>query len=400
MVLPLALVLMVAAAFIVAPALWISSSLLDIGSGAQQDMAAYYAADAGITAVWWYFNKNSAAPAFPYTISINGMTVTVTQLSHYTASDNSYDNFTIQSSVTGLGRTSPHANVVACIKLPQPGNNIFNQAAVALNGNIVMTGAPSVISDNTSSGNYGNIYANGNATVTGGYVGGTSCSSAKGTVSATGTAYVNSCCGGCAGSSYSNAAAISYNLTISNYTGPADAGTAYTSSQATSWANGGPATYYIGPGWVNGNVTFGGTNTIILQGNLHVKGTLTVGGSALVEGPYTIVADGKISIGGGSTTQLVKGNIPFIITQSTDSTQAFYDNSAAISAVIYAPNGTADVEGGTPSTGYTVYGSVIANNLTIKGSATIKYLTGIHSEGQIPGAGLGGSPTLLEYSYQ
>jgi hypothetical protein len=401
MILPLALILLVAAILIVVPGLGFMYSLLTINSNAQQDVAAYYAADSGIQALYWYWNKNPNNITITYLPTIlnpiNGMTVTVAAVDSQ-APDKSYDNYTITSSAASGGKT--RAKVIALVHVPAPGNNIFNEAAAALNGNITMTGAPSIISDSTSTGNYGNIYANGNVTVTGGYVGGTSCSSAKGTASATQTAYINSCCGGCAGNSVSNAAAISYTLTISNYTGPADNGTAYSTSQATSWANGGPATYYIGPGWVNGNVTFGGANTIILQGNLHIKGTLTVGGSALVEGPYTIVADGNISIGGGSTTQLVKGNIPFIITQSTDSAKAFYDNSAAISAIIYAPNGAADIEGGTPSSGYTVYGSVIAKSMTIAGSATIEYLTGIHSETQIPGSGLGGTPLLIGYNYQ
>ena len=48
MILPLALILLVAATLIVVPGLGLMYSLLTINSNAQQDMAAYYAADAGI----------------------------------------------------------------------------------------------------------------------------------------------------------------------------------------------------------------------------------------------------------------------------------------------------------------------------------------------------------------
>jgi len=36
----------------------------------------------------------------------------------------------------------------------------------------------------------------------------------------------------------------------------------------------------------------------------------------------------------------------------------------------------------------------------MQGSAIIKYMSGIHSETQIPGAGLGGTPLLIGYNYQ
>ena len=397
-ILPMALVLLAAAVFIIVPALFSAQISLGINRDVEKDTHGYYAAEAGIAdAVWKFKTSNSpftpssaAGSYYPLSGTINGLNVQV-KLLKYTYSN--ADNYFIESSA--LSGATIQAKIIALIiQSGSAGNNIFEQAVASLNGDITMSGGAKIISDDTSAGNYGNIYANGNVSVKpSAIVGGTSCP-AQGKAYATGTVTVSTSGGACVGDAKSNQAPISYTLTISNFTGPADAGTNYT-SQATSWKSGGPSTYNIGPGYVNGNVTIAGSNTVVLQGNLHVKGTLTIGGSGIVQGPYTIVADDKISISGGSSAQLVAGNIPFIITQSTHSTRAFYVNSVAVAAVIYAPNGGATISGGTPSPqGYNVYGSVIAKSVTISGSSTIKYLAGIHSETQIPGAGTGSMTSL------
>ncbi len=142
MILPLALILLVAAILIVVPGLGFMYSLLTINSNAQQDVAAYYAADSGIQALYWYWNTKHQQhylhiPAIPN--PINGMTVTVAAVDSQ-APDKSYDNYTITSSAASGGKT--RAKVIALVKVPAAGNNIFNQAAATLNGNITMTVMP------------------------------------------------------------------------------------------------------------------------------------------------------------------------------------------------------------------------------------------------------------------
>lgn len=74
----------------------------------------------------------------------------------------------------------------------------------------------------------------------------------------------------------------------------------------------------------------------------------------------------------------------------------------AISAVIYAPNAAATV-GANPNSsyGFSVHGSVIAKSVYVTGNAVIEYLTGVHTETQIPGAGQGGTTTtFMGYDYR
>jgi hypothetical protein len=402
MVLPLALVLLVAAALIVIPGLGFMYSLLTTNRTAQQDVTAYYSADAGVSAVYWYFNKNSAAPAFPYTLSVNGLTVNVTQLAHTSAIDNSSDNYTIQSSA--LVGTQPRATVVAKINIPAPGNNIFSEAAASLQGDFIIDGGGHIISDGKIPGNYGNIWANGNVNIKNGEVGGTSCPG-QGIASATNSVTVDQWSGCVATKAPNQPTPISYTITLSNFTTPADApnGTNFT-SQASSWANGGTTYTLPGAGYVNGDATIGGSNTVILNGNLHVKGKLTITGSGVVKGAYTIIVDGALVVSGGASASLAAGNIPFIIVEGTGSTKSNpavdISGSAEVAAVIYAPNGFAYLHGGPGADGYNVYGSVIAKSGIEVDSMTIKYMSGIHSETQIPGAGLGGVPVLIDYNYQ
>jgi Tfp pilus assembly protein PilX len=402
MILPLALVLLVAATLIVMPGLGFMYSLLTINSNAQQDVAAYYAADSGIQAVYWYWNTNPNNITSTYipTIAnpINGMTVTVVAVDSR-APDNSYDNYTITSSAASGSKT--RAQVIALVKVPAAGNNIFSQAAASLNGDTVIDSGGHIISDGKIPGNYGNIWANGNVNVKNGEVGGTSCPG-QGTASATGTVTVDQW-SGCVGTKAPNQTTpVSYTVTTSNFTTPADNGFNYT-PQSSSWANGGTP-YTLVAGYVNGAANMAGSNTFTLTGNLHVKGNLSIGGSAVIKGAYTIIVDGELIVSGSASAKLVTaGNVPFIIVQGNGTTTknpaVDISGSAEVAAIIYAPNGMAYLHGGTGSDGFNVYGSVIAKSIEVD-SMTIEYLSGIHSETQIPGAGLGGKPLLIGYNYQ
>ena len=403
-VLPMALVLLAAAVFVLVPALFTSQVSLGINSDAEKDTRGYYAAEAGIADVLWKFNDTETTDPFSLSSGkgdyyefgpINGMTVRVALLNTPAGAG----NFIIQSSALSEGKTQ--ASVIALITQSASGNNIFDQAVASLNGDITLNNGAAIISDDVAAGNYGNIYANGNVTVNSAYVGGTGCP-ALGIASATGGITVKH--GGCVGTSKPNQATpVSYTLTISKYTGPADAGINYT-GQASNWRSG-DHIYYVGPGYVNGNVTIAGAVTIVLTGNLHIKGTLTITNGALVKGPYTVICDGPMTFSGGAIANLAAGNIPFFITTSPNiggkkpAYAVSIGGSAAVAAVIYAPNGTAYLSGGVGADGYNVYGSVIAKNVTVN-SMTIKYLSGIHSETQIEGTGTGGTASLVGYDYR
>jgi hypothetical protein len=383
MILPLALILLVAATLIVIPGLGFMYSLLSINTTAQQDQAGYYAADAGISAVYWYWMKDSTnAPNYPTIPNVNGMTVQITQLAHNWPADHSYDNYTIQS--VALQGSKPRATVVAFFQVPAPGNNIFNQAATSLNGTITMSGGAKVISDGKIPGNNGNIYADGNIKVD-------PSASVAGVATATGTLTVDTGGGAHVGAGSSGGAApISYTVDVQSFinqaTGPGS--THYASNPVPGYGT----FTFPGPANITGDLTIGGSVTVHLKGTTYCTGNLHIGNSGIVDGAYTIVCGGTLTIDGSANANLAAGNIPFIICQGTTVTVG---GSGQTAAVIYAPNAAATISG----SGY-IYGALIAKKIDIVGSGTIKYLSGIHSETQIPGAGLGGAATLIGYNYR
>lgn len=396
-ILPMALVLLAAAVFIIVPGLFAAQIALGVNKDTEQNLRGYYAAEAGIADAMFKFKTGNApfsagsAEGSYYVLSstMNGMNVRVTLLKHSLI--NNIDNYFIQSSA--LVGTDNHATIIALIKSGTARNKIFDQAVVSLNGDITMGPGPCrITSDSTKSGNYGNIWANGNISINGGTVG----LECKGIASATGTISVSQW-NGCVGTSSPNQTEpILYNITISDFTVPAIGGVNYTGLAMSRWKSGGPATYTVGPGFVNKGVTIGGSNTIELTGNLYIQGDLTIIGSAMIKGPYSIITDGDFTVSGGATSMLTEGNIPFIIVQG-DSVGIL--NSTAVAAVIYAPDAVASVSGDTNAIGYNLYGSLIAKSVTISDSTTIQYMTGIYSEAQIPGT-QAGNTTLMQYDYR
>ncbi len=148
-------------------------------------------------------------------------------------------------------------------------------------------------------------------------------------------------------------------------------------------------TITMGPVYVVGDMTISGSSNVTLKGTVYVEGNLSISGGAVVQGPYTIVAK-QITVSGNSDVHLDKGNIPFFIAYDGD---FIISGSSHIAAVIYAPNGSADISGGTPSDfGYNIYGAVVAKNVIMSGSTTVKYMTGIETLPWPPGWGLGGGP--------
>ena len=148
-------------------------------------------------------------------------------------------------------------------------------------------------------------------------------------------------------------------------------------------------TITMGPTYVVGDMSISGSSNVTLQGTVYVEGNLSISGGAVVQGPYTIVAK-QITVSGNSDVHIDKGSVPFMIAYDGD---FIISGSSHIAAVVYAPNGTANVSGGTPSdSGYNIYGAVVAQNVIMSGSTTVKYMTGLETLPWPPGWGLGGGP--------
>jgi hypothetical protein len=227
----------------------------------------------------------------------------------------------------------------------------------------------------------GDIYANGNVSLQPSAI-------VNGNASASGTVSVNTGGGAKVWGVQDPAAppyvpqTIDYQSYIDLATGP---GSTHYSTWPSGWTYG---THNIGPANFDGNISIGGSNTIILTGDVYVRGKLTITAGALVQGPYTLIAS-SVEVSGGSGVELAKGNIPLFIAMTGN-----FDilNSAQISGVVYAPNGTATISGGTGPNGYNLYGAVVAQSVVMAGSTQVKYLSGIRMMPWPTGWGLGPGP--------
>ena len=77
MALPMALIMLVLASFIVVPSLMAIQSMMKISSKFSQNTLVYYAADAGVANLMWKY-KYGTAPTSSYTLTdINNMDVQV-----------------------------------------------------------------------------------------------------------------------------------------------------------------------------------------------------------------------------------------------------------------------------------------------------------------------------------
>jgi cytoskeletal protein CcmA (bactofilin family) len=252
-----------------------------------------------------------------------------------------------------------------------------------------------VIATNNLSKN-GDIYANGNISIQPSAI-------VNGTASATGTLSVDTG-GGAKVWGTQTPGAPTYDPQAINIQSFIDLATGPGSTHYTSWPSGWTSgTHSIGPAYFDGDITIGGSNTITLTGDVYVNGGLTITGGALVQGPYCIVAH-EITVSGGSSVILAKGNIPLMISRDGD---FHISNSAQIAAIVYAPNGQVHISGGVGANGYNLYGAAVGKSVLMEGSTQIKYLSGIRTMpwpagwGLGPGPGQGtGTPTVVGYDYR
>ncbi len=79
MALPMAIILLVVASFMVVPGLWSTGTMLKVNQELESSTVGYYAAKAGIADAYYKIKPEGIAPTFPYQLSttVNGMAVEV-----------------------------------------------------------------------------------------------------------------------------------------------------------------------------------------------------------------------------------------------------------------------------------------------------------------------------------
>ena len=147
---------------------------------------------------------------------------------------------------------------------------------------------------------------------------------------------------------------------------------------------------------VVGNFSTTGNSPINLGSTLYVKGAISMAGnsSAAFSGGHAVIAEGAIQLTGN--TQLAAEEIPMII--STDSTVTTAGNNW-VSAIVYAPNGTITLSGGS-----NLYGSAVGQCITSQGNSDIIYPIGLRNREDLPRTSTGGthvsSLTIRNYAVQ
>jgi Flp pilus assembly protein TadG len=134
-----------------------------------------------------------------------------------------------------------------------------------------------------------------------------------------------------------------------------------------------------------GNVVYANGGTFNLPAGNYKCGTLTVGGGAVinVNGDVNVYASGYVNIGGGATINTNSGARKLSLYVTNSSTVDF-NMSSAFHMAVYAPLSTVNVAGSSP-----LIGSVIASQLNVGGSGTIRYSS------QLPAPGAGGGVICL-----
>lgn len=110
--------------------------------------------------------------------------------------------------------------------------------------------------------------------------------------------------------------------------------------------------------------------------NMSVGG----GGTVTVDGPVTVYVTEQFSAGGNTTigSLLNPGHLILILTSSQTGTLGSVSGNTLFSGGIYAPNGGVNVSGNAD-----VYGSIVANSVTISGDAQIHYDEALANTGPV-----------------
>lgn len=127
----------------------------------------------------------------------------------------------------------------------------------------------------------------------------------------------------------------------------------------------------LGPRKIEGNLSVSGGGTLTLTGTVWVTGSVSLtGGSTLTSADnshsFVLIADGPITIGGGSEiADAVSNHIVLISTSSAD--PAITVTGGSTGGAMFAPNGGISIQGGA------TFKSVAANHVTVGGGALVIY---------------------------
>mgnify|MGYP003417833731 CR=1 FL=1 len=162
---------------------------------------------------------------------------------------------------------------------------------------------------------------------------------------------------------------------INSWKDIAAAGGTYSGNYNVGWAG---AT--LGPKKIVGNLNVTGGATLTLTGPLWVTGNIVLdGGSHIIlsssfgTNDGYIVTDGTLSVTGGSnaTGSGSAGSYILIVVLSSSTTAAAQIEGGSGAMVVYAPNGTLNLEGGASLKEATAY------KVHIEGGSTLTYETGL-----------------------
>lgn len=401
MALPMALILLVVASFIVVPGLWATGSMLKINHDMENDNTAYYAAKAGIADAYWRFKNPEMARSFPYPLDnpVNNMTVNVSQVSKTVVG--STTTYVIKSAATLNSKL--WSTVYASIDVNSGSGYPFDYAIASTDGNIEIHCNAHVNSIPTNG--QANVFANGELNVD-------TCLSAdvNGTgYYTTGTPDCRRITGGCT----KKTAVVFQELDISWYWAQAERGnalpsppacwptktcsipTTYGATTYTIYGGTAASPTYLGQegktSYIDGNLELdhqsGGKERIILRGVVWVNGNISIeGGTYIYTDPsqqcyllahggavdhhsITLVTNSKIM----STTNnlnLISDNGDITIESGVDGPTI---GAPVLLGVFYAPNGAIIVN----SNSDVIASAVLGKSVKLESNVTINYDTAL-----------------------
>ncbi len=383
LVLPLAMVLLAAATFMIVPGLWSMQTLMVTNRETEQDARAHYAAESGITDAFWRWFKQStppfagSPPSYILASTVNGMSVKVTKVSEVSGGAFT-TTYTIKSEAILNGKT---LSTVYSEIMVNSGSSPFKYGVVSLGGDITISNNSVVTS---TPAHHGDIFSNASIHMY-------NTSKIDGTAGAVGTIDCSHVTYGCSPGQSSQTFPT---VDMTWYQQQANSGGTY-SGTLNIWNN--SPTQNIGPKHITGNLQIG-QSTVNLNGVVWVDGNMDMNNSsrliAVDRATSYVVVNGTININTSSTTT----NYPTFISLKATSpgSYAININSAATPGSLYAPYGGINLSNG----GTMVYGSVVGKFVNIDSGAGVNYPVNLLQTYPIPGISGGSGSFLTKFSSQ
>lgn len=161
---------------------------------------------------------------------------------------------------------------------------------------------------------------------------------------------------------------------IAQWQTEAESGGVYNGNYSVGWAGAN-----LGPKKIVGNLTVSGGGILTVTGTLWVTGNISLSGGGKIKlspsygtNDGVIVSDGTVSITGGAnaTGSGVAGSYIMMLTTSSLSNAATIEGGAG-AVIIYAPNGTIEIEGGAGVK------EAIGYKIKIEGGSSLTYESGL-----------------------